>query len=229
MRRSRSTRHNNNNNNEGSTHGAVILFLVLIGMVAVAALILGIIALIRADNANSSLASRERMFILPDNAVRISDDHFRIFHENSSMIGEIFVYRYNKTMSKNGGSSHQNGSIAKTKHNVKERNTDLYISGLHRQCYGPLIQGVRWHISGESFVFDPTNSVGLSVGFLTNAYLAAITTWESIANFNIWGNMVLGSLDPSTFGSYDGVNGAAFGQITIPGATGLSTFLKNPF
>lgn len=192
----------------------LIVLFVIIGLTSITALVLSIISVVNINN-TPSISTNERTFSLPAGAVRISDDHFRIFRNNGTIVGEILVYRHNKTLETSNNADYETSNIK----NVHAPSIpDRLASPLNSQCYGALLPGVRWR-SAKNFIIDTSNTAGLSPSFLINSYNSAINTWQTIANQQVWGSMSQGSLNPATFDTYDGVDGLAFAAINIPGAS----------
>lgn len=88
-------------------------------------------------------------------------------------------------------------------------------------CYGYLARGAKWKTI-EPYIVNPSNTRGLSPGFVSNNIAFDITKWESAAGTDILGDGVSGTVDGADTVRPDDKNEVYFADIKSPGAIGVT-------
>lgn len=84
----------------------------------------------------------------------------------------------------------------------------------HLPCCSFIAPGTRWKTT-ENFAIDPSNTQGLSEQFILDALEKAMRSWDSILNFNLFGNKLPAStVDGPDLFSPDGKNEILFGFLS---------------
>jgi hypothetical protein len=88
-------------------------------------------------------------------------------------------------------------------------------------CYSFFAKGAKWKNS-ENYLVDPTNDAGLGSAFVRDTIEGGFTKWEDAAGQGILGSEVSGVVDGADTVSPDGKNEVLFGDISSPGAIGVT-------
>lgn len=182
----------------------------------VGSLVIGLIALIGGSSttgsSSSSIISKppnqsHRSFVIPKDAHKISLNTYRIYGKDMSSYADIHIHKHNPV------------PYNRTEDSVKEKArksanpiNSIGPQHLNSQCYGPIVDGVRWRTT-ENFLIDTRNTNGLSSSFILNVIEAAINTWEKAAGENVIGELDAELLNINNFYSITGYNAIGFGVI----------------
>jgi hypothetical protein len=88
-------------------------------------------------------------------------------------------------------------------------------------CYGFLSRGAKWKTL-EPYIVDPSNNESLSDSFVRSNLAGDIAKWEAAASYDILGSEINGVVDGADTVDPDGKNEVYFGDISQPGAIGVT-------